>query len=259
MRSILEGQSEISLVDRVTVGNAVDESFSTSKDKRSRLVRNSRQRDIQYAEVLSLFAELIGCKGRAFGQLNRPIFGMSDGCEGVQWNIVISSETGETRLGVNLEGMKYKDWPIANFLLNEVQKPQIFDVCDRVVDADQIFLMLARDAWQATARPNIIEGAIGVGNIALRDIDSDLWNSMLAEALTCLSKESGYRGRARQDVTLKGRLTDRRRSMEVSPHLSVWTPIATGPEIRTQMKVGLDRLAPIHDWISRASMTLPHL
>ena len=182
---------------------------------------------------------------------------MSDGNEGVQWNIRIFAETGETQLGVNLEGKKYTNWPITNFLLTEIENPQIYDVRDRLTDTDQVFLRLVRDAWQVTARPSIIERFIGIGNIALQDIDSDLWESMLTEALACLSEERGYRGRAIQDVTLKNqpKRGDRKREMQVSPHLTIWTPIASSGDMRTQFEVGIDRLTLIYDWVSRTSQS----
>ena len=256
VRSILDAQSEIITVDPKDIGERPTETPSAQKGKKARPVK-FRQKDSEYAETLSLFTEMTKCKGRSFGQLNKPYFGMSDGNEGVQWNIRIFTETGETQLGVNLEGKEYTNWPITNFLLTEIENPQIFDVRDRLTDADQVFLRLVRDAWQVTARPSIIERFIGLGNIALRDIDSDLWESMLAEALACLSEERGYRGRATQDVTLKNqpKRGDRKRKMQVSPHLTLWTPVTSSGDMRTLLEVGIGRLMPIYDWVLRASQS----
>ena len=44
---------------------------------------------------------LLNVKGRPFGQLNKPHFGMSDGNRGVQWNLAVYADTGDIRLGVN--------------------------------------------------------------------------------------------------------------------------------------------------------------
>ena len=222
VRSVLDAQSEIKMVDPKDIGERPTETPAAQKEKKSRQIK-FRQKDSKYAETLSLFTKMTECKGRSFGQLNKPYFGMSDGNEGVQWNIRIFAETGETQLGVNLEGKEYTNWPITNFLLTEIENPQIYDVRDRLTDTDQVFLRLVRDAWQLTARPSIIERFIGIGNIALQDIDSDLWESMLTEALACLSEERGYRGRAIQDVTLKDqpKRGDRNRKMQVSPHLTL--------------------------------------
>ena len=48
---------------------------------------------------------------------------MSDGNEGVQWNIRVCTGTREAQLGVNREGKKYNNWPITTFLLAEIENP----------------------------------------------------------------------------------------------------------------------------------------
>ncbi len=55
-----------------------------------------------------------------FGQKNKGYSGASDGAQGVQWNFIFQHNTGETRLGINLEGMKYDGWPITSFIQNEL-------------------------------------------------------------------------------------------------------------------------------------------
>ena len=225
VRSILDSQSEINEVSREAVDERLEETPATRKVKKSRTVQ-FRERDSVYAEILALFAELIDCKGRPFGQLNKPYFGMSDGNEGVQWNIAIYTEPEDIRLGVNLEGLKYANWPITTLLLSESANPRIFAVRDQLTDSDQIFLRFTRDAWQAASRPSIVEKFIGPGDISIKNIDSELWQSMLAEAIECLSEEKGYRGRASQLVTLANQSSqhDKTRRMGVSPHLTIWTP-----------------------------------
>ena len=67
---------------------------------------------LKYAE--KLFNSKLGINGKPFGATNSKNKGVSDGQEGVQWNISVNMESGETILGVNLEGKKYNNWPIAN-------------------------------------------------------------------------------------------------------------------------------------------------
>ena len=59
------------------------------------------------------FRDVFGCRGREFGSLSRGVLGISDGNEGVQWNAGYYPRDGAVWLGVNLEGMKYDDWPVA--------------------------------------------------------------------------------------------------------------------------------------------------
>jgi hypothetical protein len=160
----------------------------------------------------------------------------------------------EIQLGINLEGMRYSNWPIRTFLLAEIENPSFFKACDQLTDPDRLFMRLTRDAWQVTARPSIVEKFIGPGNTPLGDIDSSLWQSMLTEALGCLSEERGYRGRSKQSVTLrkKPRTGDRTRIMDVSPHLTVWTPIESSGVVEENLNAGLDRLMPIYQWMSQA-------
>ena len=254
--SILDAQTEIETVDPNDIGERPARNPATQKKKKSKSIQFG-QKHSEYANILALFAEMTECKGRSFGQTNRPYFGMSDDNKGVQWNITIFPETGETRLGVNLEGMKYTDWPITTFLLAEFENPQIYDVLERLPDADQVFLRLVRDAWQAGIRLSILEEFIGFGDVPIRDIDSDLWKSMLGEALACLSEKRAYRGRTEQLVTLRkqsnrGELS---RTMQVSPHLTIWTPVESSGDTEAQLGMGIDRLTPIYDWVSSVSQS----
>ena len=125
---------------------------------------------------------------------------------------------------------------------------------DQLADPNRVLMRLTRDAWQVTARPGIVEEFIGPGNAPLGDINSALWQSMLTEALGCLSEDREYRGRAKQVVTLRNQPIgrDRTRTMEVSPHLTIWTPVESSDDMETQLKVEIDRLTPIYQWVSRA-------
>ena len=60
----------------------------------------------------ALFRDTFQCRGRDFGSPSRGVLGISDGNEGVQWNAGYYPRDGAVWLGVNLEGMKYDDWPV---------------------------------------------------------------------------------------------------------------------------------------------------
>jgi hypothetical protein len=256
VQSILDAQSEIEMVEPTDIGERPAEVSRLKEEKKLRSI-HFRQKDSEYADILALFTKITGCKGRPFGQLNKPYFGMSDGNEGVQWNIAIYTEPESIRLGVHLEGLTYTNWPIATLILNELAGPRFFNARDKLTDSDQVFLRLTRDAWQAACRPNIVEKFIGPGDISTKNIDAELWQSMLAEAKECLSEEKGYRGRASQSVTFANKPSqgDKSRRMGVSPHLTIWTPVESSGDMETHLKVGIDRLTPIHDWVSRASQS----
>ena len=254
VRFILEEQTEIQEIDpKVISGREGETSEPTKPGSPSR--DQFQPRDSKYAEILALFTQLTDCKGRPFGQLNQPHFGMSDGNDGVQWNISVYRETEDIQLGVNLEGKVYANWPIATFLLAELQDPSIFDIRAQLNDPARVFMRHTRDAWQVTARPSIVEKYIGPSNVSLSDIDAELWQSMLTEALGCLSKGRGYRGRSKQLVTITSQSNtgERKRMMTVSPHLTIWTPIESSDDIERRLKVAIDRLKPLYNWVSRIS------
>jgi len=254
VQSILDAQFEIEAVDPEDIGERPTETSTARKARKSRAIL-FRQKDSEYADVLSLFTKITECKGRPFGQLNKPIFGMSDGKEGVQWNIRIHRETQEIRLGVNLEGKKYIDWPIATFILNELESSGIEELKNKLEDPIHVFIRFMRDAWQVTSRPIIAEELIHEREVPISAIDPPLWHSMLGEALECLSEAKGYRGRNEQVVTLvkQPKRGQRTRSMEVSPHLTIWTPINLSGDVTAEIEAGVKRLEPVHEWVSRVS------
>jgi hypothetical protein len=254
VQSILDAQSEIKAVDPADFGERPMEPRTPRKTKKSGATQ-FRQEDSKYADILALFAKTTECKGRSFGQLNKPFFGMSDGKEGVQWNIVIHRETQEIKLGVNLEGKKYINWPIATFILNELRTPGIEELKKELEDPGRIIVRFLRDAWQVTSRPFIEEELIQGREFPISEIDSTVWHSMLGEALECLSEATGYRGRSEQVVTLvnQPKRGSRTRSMEVSPHLIIWTPVNCLGDAAAEIEVGVNRLKPIHEWVSRVS------
>ena len=65
------------------------------------------------AALKSCFRDVFGGRGGDVGSPCRGVLGISDGNEGVQWNAGYYPRDGAVWLGVNLEGMKYDDWPVA--------------------------------------------------------------------------------------------------------------------------------------------------
>lgn len=205
-----------------------------------------RNSDLRYAELFDTFASHLGLKVRPFGQTQRPIFGVSDGTEGVQYNLAVFQNTKEIRLGVNLEGMAYGGkWPIAQFLLNEQRQNTI----DFLPQGDQVFIRLSRDAWQLASRPAIAEESITPDpGIRCTELTAASWSDFVDTSLSCLDASRQYQGRSRQMVT---RLSSQARSMmEVSPHLTIWTPI---PAESNGLSDGFERLKPFHDWVRKRS------
>jgi len=254
LRSILNSRTDIK---EVSIQEEDDSPQSISEVPNIKKVRypTFKKIDSKYTEILQSFTAIINCKGRPFGQLNKPYFGMSDGKEGVQWNIAIYTETREIRLGVNLEGKKYINWPIATFILNELENPSIEELKNRLEARSPVLVRFTRDAWQVTSRPSISEKYIGGREIPISELGSQRWHSVLGEALDCLNEAKDYRGRARQEITLVNhpRKGARTRSMEVSPHLTIWTPIILSDDVAADLKAGVKRLGPIHEWVSRVS------
>lgn len=211
--------------------------------------------DSKYAELLQLFTSVLKVKGRPFGQLNKPRFGMSDGNDGVQWNISISTDSGTICLGVNLEGMKYKGWPISRFILSEIAKPKIAEIGAELKNPKDVYIRFSRDAWQVTARPDIIDKYLCGREFTFAEIDYDRWALMLSEALDCLNKGANYCGRAKQEVTLENRPKngEQVRFMEVSPHLTIWSPISLDGDVQEEIKRRIAELRPVYEWVMGAS------
>jgi hypothetical protein len=251
--SIIEHQDEISLAE-IIEPEKPDSQFSGGRRRKSQgMQRSSRANNESYVELLDAFTNVLNIKGRPFGQLNKPYFGMSDGNEGVQWSTVVFTDTGKAKLGVNLEGMRYANWPIASFLISELQNPALEAIKGNLLQQDKIFVRITRDAWQVTSRPFIVEEYIGGKEHALSEIDEKLWRSMLNEALGCLDETKRYRGRKSQEVTLanKQKNGEQKRVLPVSPHLYVWTEISMEEDISENVKGGLAQLASVYDWIAR--------
>ncbi|MFN6971031.1 MAG: GIY-YIG nuclease family protein [Rheinheimera sp.] len=241
IKSILSNQSlivEVSSLDNLAKTNDIKK---TKKSQTIPITSDDKNRTV----LLHNFSIALGVKARPFGQLNHGSFGVSDGNEGTQWNLHIFPEAKQIRLGVNLEGMKYKNWPIAALIQSELKHPRLLDVVARTNTKANFYLSLRRDAWQVHARPTIKEQLIGGQEFALCELTSEKWQNMLLEALDCLDKEKNFMGRTLQTVTIK--TTGKCQTMQVSPHLTIWLAISEEDSIQEK----LTELKPIHEWMSQ--------
>ena len=213
-------------------------------------------RDLIYAHLLHGFTELLNVHGKPFGQTNKPYFGISDGREGVQWNLHVFTKEDKARLGVNLEGLKYHGWPIAALIQAELNAPQLPQLVPQLKDPESMTLRFSRDAWQAAARLSIVEEHLGGREYRLSEITAELWRTILTEALGCLDKERNYLGRALQEVTLKsaGPQADKR-TVPVSPHLTIWTAVDPSSGSLEELSSAIERLKPVHQWASNLERT----
>jgi len=233
VRSILDNQQEISLIEDLN-----EEPREPKEDVITPL--SERKEDLRYTHLLFAFNEVLDLKGKPFGQLNRPCFGISDGVLGVQWNVSIHRVTGEVHLGVNLEGSeKTGRWLISDFILN---RPDIIALKQRVLDPNRVWVRFARDAWQAAARLEIREALLGGKEFPLNQMDRDLWASILSEALSCLDSKRNFRARnPGQPVT---RVSDGRSVVRpVSPHLTIWTAIDPEEDPHQAIEEGISLMA----------------
>jgi len=252
--SIVKNQSKIKEIPVTEIKDS-QEIATEEKRRRSKHMPSFRKIDADYAELLQAFTSLIGVKGRPFGQLNKPLFGMSDGNEGVQWNIAVFTDTDKIRLGVNLEGMKYSNWPISAFILSELENPSINQLKVQLKHPEKVYIQFMRDAWQVTSRPEIVEKYFGGKEFSILEMDDGIWTSVLTEALRCLNEEKGYQGRNKQMVTLANepKKGERTREMEVSPHLWICTPIDLSEDVTPNLEIGIEQLKSVFEWVSRVS------
>ena len=200
----------------------------------------------------SCFRDVFGCRGREFGSRSRGVLGISDGNEGVQRNAGYYPRAGAVWLGVNLEGMKYDDWPVARLIEREISRPLLLTQYRRkVARPDKVTVLWTRDAWQYSARPRIKEANLAPTPSALDRLDGQGWEDALRGARECLNPRKKHRGRKKVPVTLlpsKRHPRERQVEMDVSPHLRIRTPLA---EITPRaMWEGRDNLEALYGFVA---------
>lgn len=242
---IFDNQTEIKKIEMGINTPPID-------NKKHKRKHSFKRIDFEYAELLQLFSSILNVKGQPFGQLNNPFFGISDGKKGVQWNLSINTKTEKIQLGVNLEGSeKTGKWLIAPFILN---KPDINKIKSKIIRPESVTLRFSRDAWQGPSRLKIKEKFIGGKEYILSEITNQEWDSILAEALTCLDEERNYRGRKKgQPVTLES--DGRTLIKDVSPHLTICSELNIEGDIENNIKSKLSELVPIYKWVKLSCKT----
>ena len=214
-----------------------------------------------HADALkSCFRDVFRCRGREFGSLSLGILGISDGNEGVQWNTGYHPRDGAVWLGVNLEGMKYDDWPVARLIERELSRPLLLvRYRPEVARPDRVNVIWARDAWQYSARRRIREADLAPTPIALDRLDGQGWADALRAARECLNPSKQHRGRRRVLVTLlpsKRHPRERQVEMDLSPHLKIGTPLA---EITPRaMRQARDNLEALYKFVCHQSRPYGH-
>ncbi|SMM99546.1 hypothetical protein SPONL_662 [uncultured Candidatus Thioglobus sp.] len=196
-------------------------------------------------QILNIFNSILKIDGRKFGQNSKEYYGLSDDAKGVQWNIAISKENRNTRLGVNLEGMKYQNWPIAKFIENEKNEMALCNI-NKIPKADKIIVGFYRDAWQCSSRPNINE--YHIQETPLSQLNNNIYTSILNEAHSCLDAGKNYKGRAKQNVTRGGKLVE----MEVSPHLNIYMYLPYNSS-KSEMENIFTTLQPVYELVIKQS------
>lgn len=246
--SIFESQNEIKIIEKIDSKIAPESNFHYKSKKNQSYI--TKRDAAEYTALLQSFCEVLGVKGRPFGQLNKPFFGMSDGNEGVQWNISICPQNNNVHVGVNLEGKMYKDWPISQLIKSELINPELPAVIEKIEASDEIFLTFWRDAWQVASRPEIKEKYIGGRPFKLSELTEEKWQCILNEALECLDEKHGYQKRNTQSVTVvKKDGTNHPRTMQVSPHLTIWVSLTINGNIETLFRNKINELTCIYRWM----------
>ncbi|MBT6012363.1 MAG: hypothetical protein HOG80_13390 [Candidatus Marinimicrobia bacterium] len=235
----------------VTWDDVEDLSVMSKTVKAQDIVDVHNENEKNTNEYLDSFRRLIGSEGATFGQRNRPEHGICDGADGVQWQLVLHTNSEFVRFGVNLEGIKYSNWPIANLLINEIEDPDFLRVCSSLPESEQINVLWRRDAWQAASRPIIDEQVIGGSTLTCNEVTSEVWELMLNEALDCLDETKDFRARAKKTVTLSG--SGVTKEMDMSPHLQIYIDISQSSDIKNDLRIAQERLMPIYEWTIEAS------
>ena len=203
--------------------------------------------------VIGLFRDLFDCGGRRFGSPSLGLLGISDGHEGVQWNAAYFRSEQTATLGVNLEGMKYDDWPVARLIEREMSQPLLLTryLVD-VARPEMVTVSWRRDAWQAAIRVPIEETSLPPTPIKLHRLKRDGWTHALQRARKCLDPKRGYRGRRRTKVTLRssGQMVER----QVTPHLHF--EICLAETTLGEMRRAKSNLEALHDWASHQARPL---
>lgn len=194
------------------------------------------------------FTKVFGSRVRAFGSPATHIGGVSDGREGVQWNVAYDPRDGRQWVAVKLEGMQYDDWPISRLILKELRETSLLALVRKHPALADVGLLWRRDYWQASSRPLIQERDIGPTPIKLGDLTEPGWHEALIAARDCLNGQRKRLGRAEQTVTLPNGDTV---TGKVSPHLMFRYVATERTEWEALFRQAKARMQPLYDWTVR--------
>jgi hypothetical protein len=189
------------------------------------------------------FTKVFGPGPQPFGNQATHVGGFSDGKDGVQWNVVYDPRDSHIAVGVNLEGMAYKDWPIATLIERELHNGSLVELVRQHPEIGNVELLWRRDYWQAKSRPEIAEREIA--RMPLENLTEDSWRAALRVASTCLDRTKKNRGRATQTVTLPN---GEQVSGPVSPHLTLMCVATDSVEYEEFFRAAKKKLLPIYEW-----------
>ena len=194
-----------------------------------------------------------------FGSEALGLRGFSDGNPGVQWNAWTGTHPGlgdedAAYLGVNLEGLKYGNYPIADLLIQETQRPLVFKAIEDVKHPERIRVVWWIDAWQGGGRlPNFPEHQI-TDEVPLNELTKNEWARATRTALACLDADRVYRGRGRRVITLR---SGEEREYAVSPHVQfrtiVWTTVPPLDQAIEQLREAKVLLEPLYEFVAAAT------
>ncbi len=227
---------------------------NTKNQKSTQKACSAQHEELEETGLYKLFRDRFGIEGRYFGQSGKGVIGISDDNKGVQWNLAVYENT-DIKLGVNLEGMKYSNFPIAHFIEKELKNPSIERLQELEFDITLIVISFFRDAWQMASRPDILEKDLQNSNIELSKLNNALWINTLNEAKDCLLKTNNGYKRNKQFVTVIKKNGDKnKKEMEVSPHLIIQTNAGNKNDtifnIENELKEAFVRLSDIYAWVA---------
>jgi hypothetical protein len=206
-------------------------------------LRQQRERD-----ALRSALELL-LPGRPLEDFDDERFvGTHDDVDGVQWHVALERAQMTRLFAVNLEGLAYRNWPIATFLWREAQELRLLQVIRDVAGPEQIHVHLTRDAW-TSVRTRVAVDEWYLLRRPLAELTPRIWESALIKAKACLRGPNGGRGSA--EVTVSH--SQVRRELEVCPHLNLGVELqSTGhvEERLAEMREVMKQLEPLHCFVA---------
>jgi hypothetical protein len=208
----------------------------------------------QEREAAALHAALAALLGVAPKPFDDELFvGAHDGVDGVQWHVSLDRQDMITRrFAVNLEGLEYRNWPIARFIARELEAPKLFDTVAGADPLRKVCVQLTRDAWAGRRTRVAVERWSLLSRQPVGGLSPALWRSSLVAARTCLASADGGRGKARL-TRVKTHLAE---DLETSPHLTFGVELTadgTVEERVLELRRAMQLLTPLHDFVREQS------